>query len=261
MTDYGEEQASELEVLTSIFPDEFELLAPGPPAHFQIHVIPESVPTADIPSDPQCHLEVTYTETYPDTIPELAVVNAQGLDESEVEQLEEELRSVGEESLGMAMIFTLASECKDRFERILEERADRFEKAEEERIAREDEAERIRHQGTRVTAESFEQWRASFMAEIVGILKQPKGEDLLTPAQRAAASVGGLLDLKSGKSTRLNGRQLFEKDKSLAKSDMAYMEEGDVDVDVALFEGMEDLDLEDEDEEDTVASRFREQDD
>lgn len=32
------------------------------------------------------------------------------------------------------------------------------------------------------------------------------------------------------------GRQLFERDHSLAKSDATFMEEGDVDVDIALFE-------------------------
>jgi len=45
------------------------------------------------------------------------------------------------------------------------------------------------------------------------------------------------------------GRQLFEQDESLAKSDMTYIEEGDVTVDISLFE-ME-VDMSDEDEEDT----------
>ncbi|TPX64743.1 hypothetical protein SpCBS45565_g05630 [Spizellomyces sp. 'palustris'] len=263
MTDHAEEQANELEALRSIFPDEFEELDAGPPAAFRIHIKPEDIPEDVAHLDPSLYLTITYTETYPDTLPELSLTDVTGLNEEDTHTLLESINECAREYVGMAMVFTLAASAKETFERLLQEQSERKATKEAARIAAEEEAERQRHAGTRVTPANFDIWKAKFLEEIAGILKQPKGEELLTPAQRAAAAVGGLLEsLKGGKGTKLTGRQLFEKDQSLAESDMAFIEEGDVTVDVELFEGMEDLDLDDEDEEEnSVLANFRDADD
>ncbi|KAJ3145966.1 hypothetical protein HDU86_000590 [Geranomyces michiganensis] len=261
MTDYAEEQANELEALLSIFPDEFRIVDPGPPARFQIDVRPEEdlITDADgIPQPVSFTLEIQYTETYPETVPEISIIDNVGLDEED--ELMTELRGVAEDSVGMGMGFALAASAKEIAERILIDRAERHQAAETARVAAEEEAERLRHAGTRVTAESFEQWKADFIAEIAAILKTKGGEELLTPAQSAAAAVAGLLDPVKAKGGRLTGRQMFMRDRNLAISDAALMEAGDVTVDAELFEGMEDLDIADDDDsegEDSVLAHLR----
>ncbi|KAJ3010783.1 RWD domain-containing protein 1 [Thoreauomyces humboldtii] len=256
MTDYAEEQANELEALLSIFPDEFSMINEGPPAEFQLLVVPDPdiLSDADGNSIPVTFsLQITYTDTYPDTPPEVILVDVDGLLESEEKELLAALDGVAEESIGMAMGFALASAAKDTAESLLTARAEKEAAETAARIEREEEADRQRHAGTRVTPESFAAWSAAFLAEITAIIRSGKS-DALTPAQRAAAAVAGLLDpvrgtAVKGKQATLTGRQLFEKDRSLAQSDLAHHEEGDVAVDAELFEGMDDLDLEEEDEE------------
>ncbi|KAJ3044627.1 hypothetical protein HDV00_001553 [Rhizophlyctis rosea] len=261
---YEEEQTNELEALQSIFPDEFEEVDPGPPASFRIVVAldPESLPGSLLeafPTPPTLTLDFTYTPTYPDEIPDITLSDVTGLDESEQEALLAELHETGQSFLGMAMIFSLASHARDAFDRMLNERSDRLEKEEADRVRAEEEAERNRHIGTKVTPESFQQWKNSFIAEAAAVVK---AGGKLTPAQTAAAALAGLLN-PAGKAGKLTGRQLFEKDTSLVKSDMAYAEEGDVAVDVELFEGMEDgleSGEEDEEGEGSVLRNFTEDD-
>ena len=84
-----------------------------------------------------------------------------------------------------------------------------------------------------MTVESFLVWRAKFDEE----------------TGRAA--------LKQAKEVnkKLTGRQLFERDASLANSDLAFIKEGDavegVSVDETLFQDLEDLDLDDEGDDDS----------
>lgn len=55
----------------------------------------------------------------------------------------------------------------------------------------------------------------------------------------------------------LLGRQLFEQDRTLALSDAKYMDEGDVSVDISLYEREEHVPSEDEDDDkDAVWKRF-----
>ncbi|KAJ3177835.1 RWD domain-containing protein 1 [Gaertneriomyces sp. JEL0708] len=264
MTDYSEEQANELEALRSIFPDEFEELDPGPPAHFTIAVSPdpfaiESLADADgnLP-EASLKLDITYTDTYPDSAPVISLEEIVGLDDDEAIFLRGSLNATVEESMGMAMVFSIASAAKENFERILLEREETRKREEAERAAAEEEAERQRLSGSRVTKESFEAWKAGFLAEISQILKS-KGEDALTPAMKTAASIAGMLESSKKKAGKLTGREQFMKNRGLATSDVGMMDEGDVAVDVELFEGMEDLDIDDEDE-DQVVRNFGEDD-
>ncbi|KAJ3050107.1 RWD domain-containing protein 1 [Rhizophlyctis rosea] len=249
MTDYLEEQTNELEALRSIFPDEFEELDPGPPASFRINITldPDTLPPSlseSFPFPPTLHLDITYTPTYPDEPPELNLSDVTGLDNTEQSSLLTELQETAQTLLGMAMIFSLASQARDSFDQILNDRSDRLAAEEEARILAEEEAERNRHIGTKVTPDSFAVWKNSFIAETAQILKSG---GKLSSSQTAAAALAGLLT-PGGKAGKLTGRQLFEKDTSLVKSDMAYVEEGDVAVDVDLFDEMDGLESGDEEE-------------
>lgn len=83
--------------------------------------------------------------------------------------------------------------------------------------------------GGPVTRESFLEWNAKFLAEL------------------QAKSLTAAL---SNSSNRLTGRQLFEQNRALATSDMNYADvnEAIVEVDVGAFEGLDDLDINDDDD-------------
>ncbi|KAJ3235160.1 hypothetical protein HDU81_000754, partial [Chytriomyces hyalinus] len=123
----------------------------------------------------------------------------------------------------------------------------------------EDAAERAKYAGTKVTPEAFLEWRTKFLREAA------------TEEKKAAlAAVGGAnsagakaLQRAEANKGKVSGRALFEKDKSLARSDITLMAEGDVAIDSTLFEGqMDGLDEEDEEEEENaVLAGFNEDDD
>ena len=149
---------------------------------------------------------------------------------------------------GITIIFTLVCCAKETLEQISRNRREQKRLAEEERVRLEDEKERMKRAGTKVTTESFMKWRTSFLKEIAE-LKAAR----VTEAQKRA---------EKDKKNKLTGRQLFEKDKTLAKSDAAFMEEGDVVVDLDLFEDeLEGLDLEDDEEVNLVVAGFSDEDD
>ncbi|KAJ3077456.1 hypothetical protein HK102_005223 [Quaeritorhiza haematococci] len=267
MTDYVEEQTNEVEALRSIYFDEFEEVDPGPPAHFRIHVkpdeshlrqapLPSSITPNTAPPPPataKFSLEITYTPTYPDEAPELSLSDVEGLDETETASVLDEIVKQASENLGMAMVFHLVDSAKESLEELIRTRMDNWTKVEEERVRAEEEAERNKYLGTKVTSESFHDWREAFMKERAD-----------AAAKEAAASSTGRGGSKSdgGKGNKLTGRQQFERDRTLAESDMALIDEGDVTVDLELFEKeMEDLDLEDEEEENAVLAGFTDDDD
>ncbi|KAJ3193008.1 RWD domain-containing protein 1 [Irineochytrium annulatum] len=248
--DYTEEQANELEALKSIFFDTFEEIDPGPPATFRIPVAIDDDPASD---EARFHLRVTYTPTYPDAAPELTLEDAVDLDEEELASLEAGVRQSADDQLGMASVFGVHAQAKDLLEDLVRTRAERREKEEEERIAREEEAERVRYAGTKVTVESFAAWREGFRREMAELEKKA-----------ALAAGGGKALLKEANKGKVRGRALFEKDRSLAKSDVAMMAEGDVtvDIDQELFAAeAEGLGLDDDEEEvNAVLANFTEDD-
>ncbi|CAG8473196.1 1953_t:CDS:10 [Ambispora gerdemannii] len=82
--------------------------------------------------------------------------------------------------------------------------------------------EQARFQGTKVTVASFLEWREKFNKEKAEKERIEKG----TAAYKR----------DEAKKLKATGRQLFEQDATLAKSDATFMEEGDVTVDTSLFE-------------------------
>ncbi|OZJ03178.1 hypothetical protein BZG36_04078 [Bifiguratus adelaidae] len=222
-----EEQQNELEALQSIYPDEFEELDPN---EFRIRVNPEEE-SEDYPF--VLSLKVTYTPTYPDELPDFSVEVIQGdVPPTAMDRFKSELTRVGEESLGMAMCFALASALKEELEALILRLRKERDDEREERLRKELEAEQEKFRGTRVTRQKFLDWKKAFDKEM---------------AEKEVAE-RGRIKVVAGK---LTGRQLFEQDKSLASSDATYMEEGDDSVDVSLFE-KEDIELSDEEEDDNA---------
>ncbi|KAI8875768.1 hypothetical protein K501DRAFT_201921, partial [Backusella circina FSU 941] len=172
-------------------------------------------------------LLVTYTPTYPDELPEY-----------EMETLEGQIPS---NSIGMAMIFSMVMVIKEELDNIKLDVQRAEEEVANEKRRIEEEAERAKFAGTKVTVESFMAWKKGFDAELAE-------KDAEIKAQRAKELKG-----------KLNGREMFTRDKSLAMSDAKYMDEGDVSVDVTQFDKEERggaMDDDDEEEESGVWKQF-----
>ncbi|KAF0497669.1 RWD-domain-containing protein [Gigaspora margarita] len=148
---------------------------------------------------------------------------------------------MAQDSIGMAMVFTLLSSLKDSLTTFVIERQEQRRQAEEDRIRKEIEAENAKFQGTKVTIASFLEWKENFEREI-------------SEKEKATKSLA-VLKKEEMKKHKLTGRQLFEQDEALAKSDVTFMEEGDVTVDISLFE--RELDIESEEEENSVIDLVR----
>ncbi|KAG5643482.1 hypothetical protein DXG03_000870 [Asterophora parasitica] len=150
------------------------------------------------------------------------------VDDEELGAILEELHSVGNENIGMAMTFTLVSHLREQLSRLVRVRAERHEKEEreKERLALEEEEARTR--GTPVTVESFKAWKLAFDREMAVRKAREDEEKLkgLTPKEKEEWKRVG---------SRLSGRQLFEKGgKNL--EDETLLEEGAVSVDFSQYE-------------------------
>ncbi|KAJ1961616.1 rwd domain-containing protein [Dipsacomyces acuminosporus] len=236
---YLEEQRSEIEILQSIYPTEFEEIAQDPPKYSITIAVDED---DDIPAA-SLKLVIEYTATYPDELPDF-VIEIEGndagkdmaLDASDAEDFTAKTRAIGEESMGMAMVFNMAMNLKELATQRLCEKAEMAKKREEERIQKEIEADQQKFIGTPVTRASFLEWKEKFDKEMKETRAKQANE---TSDERASSAARRAADSKK-MGERLTGRQLFEQDKSLAQSDSKFISEGDVSVDASLFEN-EDL--------------------
>ncbi|KAJ1727015.1 rwd domain-containing protein [Coemansia biformis] len=235
---YAEEQASEIEILQSIYPTEFTQHSP---TEFSIAI---AIEEEDVRP---CTLElaIKYTPEYPDELPEFSISVAEdededgqplaetdaALDGSDIEQLSSKVRETGEESRGIAMVFSMAATLKEACGQLLVDKTNRLKREREARLQREIAAEQAKFVGTPVTRDSFLEWKARFDAEAAGLTAS--GAD--SADARTARRVGVKLE------DRPTGRQLFEQDRSLAKSDSKFLTEGDVSVDASLFDREQDV--------------------
>lgn len=174
-------------------------------------------------------LKFTFPNKYPDEAPGVEVEEEENVDADMKAGLMARLEEVAQENLGMAVVFTIVSEGITW----LSEENDRlkFEADEKIRIKKEaDDAEEQRKlEGTKVTMESFLAWKAEFDEE----MRLKKGAVVVR------------------KGTKKTGRELFMYDLSLNDSDLKFLAEtGDtaVTVDESLFEDMDDLDIDDDED-------------
>lgn len=239
MTDYLEEQQNEIEALESIYPDEFTSISEK---EFEIAIYPDE---QDEENPRGLSLHVTYTANYPDELPEYEIETIEGqIPSSYYTKIREAVKSAAEESIGMAMIFTMVSIIKEELDNIVLDAQKAEEEIINERRRKEEEAEQAKFMGTKVTVESFMAWKKKFDAEMLE-------KDEILKAQRAKELKG-----------KLSGRELFEKDKSLALSDAKYMDQDDVTVDVSQFDKEERggaLDENKEDDENAVWKQFKDE--
>ena len=103
----------------------------------------------------------------------------------------------------MPVIFTLASDLSEQLSIQSEKRLARRKYDQERKQREEEDAEQKRFEGTRVTVETFIKWKVKFDAEQAELSKTVKVDES---------------ELK-----KLNGRQLFEKDRSLYDSDIKFI--------------------------------------
>lgn len=256
MTDHEEEQDQELEALESIYPEELEILTDTRPKSFQIAVKSQLDDNCNVENDEdddlpfaECMLKFTYTPDYPDTLPQIEVVDPEehNLDDDDVKRLLDRLKEEGEENVGMAMIFTLVSVALDWLTTNSEEKKQKAKEDRERRIAEAEEAERKRFEGTRVTVETFMAWKLKFDAEMAELKR-------IEAKRREAAGVTSGVGGQTGK-------QLFESNADLDVSDIKFLGDdpadsgakaggGAVEVDESLFQDLDDLDLDDLDDDD-----------
>lgn len=143
------------------------------------------------------------------------------------------------------MVFTMVSIMKEELDNIVLDVKRHEEEILNEERRKAEEAEQAKFTGTKVTVESFMDWKRKFDAEMMK-------KDAVLRAQKEKELKG-----------KLTGRQLFEQDKSLALSDAKYMEDDDVSVDPSQFDKDERagaLDKEDEDGENAVWKQFGKED-
>ncbi|CED83844.1 Uncharacterized conserved protein, contains RWD domain [Phaffia rhodozyma] len=207
MASYEETLAEELEVLESIYPDELEKISP---THLCLQIDPE-VPVTTEPLS--LKFTVKYPPDYPDVLPDMSLDVLDGeLEDSEREWLLEDLKVVGEESIGMAMVFTLASHLRETMSSLVARRVVLKQQAEDEKHRQLEEAQAARLRGTAVTSESFLNWKKTFLSEQKARRDREEDERLkaLPPKERE--------EVKRAKA-KLSGKQLFQKDKTLFNSD------------------------------------------
>ncbi|KAM4771453.1 RWD domain-containing protein 1 [Rhinophrynus dorsalis] len=230
MTDYAEEQRNELEALESIYADSFTVFSTSP-ASFSITVTSEA---GEDEENVEVTIKFTYVASYPDESPLYEIVSQGNLEDSDASNILTLLEEQAQENLGMVMIFTLVSAVQDRLNEIVDQIKTRREEEKVQKEKEAEEAEKVRFHGTPVTIENFLSWKAKFEAELAEMRKKRQKEEE-----------------QSGK-IKLSGKQLFERDHNLDTSDIKFLEEAgnSVEVDESLFQDLDDLELDDEDDPD-----------
>lgn len=149
-----------------------------------------------------------YPEEYPDVAPRLDLSSPPNapkhpyLDIQEDKQrLLEALEPAIEESIGMAMIFTLYSTLKDSAELLISERQAAVRAQKEFEAAQAEEEENRKFHGTAVTRESFLAWRERFRAEMEEEAERKKKEEEAEMVKRR----------EKKEEIRLTGKELWER--------------------------------------------------
>ncbi|KAI5970219.1 GIR2 [Candida margitis] len=196
--DHQEEQSQEVEILQSIYPDELEFLNDSQ-THFQIRTNLDT----DSERKHALYLVVKYPKTYPEVVPDLHIEVAEvegdregdsddaGYDDDEDEDEEakqtrlalnmaetieyerddlskllSKLNEEAEISIGMPSIFTLVTVLKDEAESLFNDKliakTNEFERKRNEL----EKIEQQKFQGTKVTRESYNEWRLKFRQEM-----------------------------------------------------------------------------------------------
>lgn len=180
----AEEQAQELDVLESIYPDELTVVSR---TKFDISI---NIDTASNRNH-RLTLHVKYPPEYPNVVPELAISSySDELYESDDDDDDEKalqrninlaeqitfskadikllLDKLNEEAnlqIGISMIFALCSVLKDEAEALFQKKLNTLEKHREQELHKQELELSKKFIGTKVTKDSFEAWRLKFRQE------------------------------------------------------------------------------------------------
>ena len=152
-------------------------------------------------------LTIVYPELYPDVPPDLnlsAPPDAPRYAHLDIQddkaRLLSTLAPVIEESLGMAMVFTLVSTLKDSAELLISERQAAAQAVRDVEAAKAEEEENRKFHGTAVTRETFLEWRERFRKEMADAEdKRREDKEAENKKRRVKAE------------ERMTGKQLFER--------------------------------------------------
>ncbi|KAI1436592.1 RWD-domain-containing protein [Xylaria sp. CBS 124048] len=203
-----EEQIEEREVLSSIFPDEITDVS-DTEYRIAIKLNPPDDDYGDdeAPEPPTVILHVRYPDAYPDEAPILdlsAPPNATHHPRFSVSgdkaQLLKGLQDTVQESLGMAMVFTLVTALTEQAEQLMTDRRDAAAHEQEEALLAAEREENKKFHGTMVTSETFLKWRDNFVREMEE-RRQQEEEERLAALKKA----------KVKEPVRLTGKQLWER--------------------------------------------------
>lgn len=175
-----EDQAEEIEILQSIYPEELEV---HDETSFSVHLRLETEPPR------QLLVDVEYPETYPEeAIPVICISTEQTKKEQETQRHKDEdtnepkftyafskadcaelvarAKESAEENLGIPSVFAFVSLIKEQAENLYDSRI-RDQEAERLRMLNiEEEKEQAKFRGTPVTQTSFAEWRMKFRANM-----------------------------------------------------------------------------------------------
>ena len=156
---------------------------------------------------PTILLNVSYPESYPDIGPYLDITSPPDAPKyallsvtEDKAQLLDALQPTIEESLGMAMVFTLVSTLKEAAETLIADRQRQLQALQEVETRKAEEIENRKFEGTKVTRESFLEWHGKFKKEMAEADQRRREEEEAE-------------DKKRGKKEekKMTGRQLWEK--------------------------------------------------
>ncbi|KAK3698475.1 Protein gir2 [Vermiconidia calcicola] len=231
-----DEQKEEREVLDSIFPDEIQDISDTEyRVSISLDVSDPSEEEDEEKAPPVIILNVRYPDAYPDVPPALDITqppNAakhQHLDiQEDKARLLDALQPMIEESMGMAMVFTLVSTLKDAAELLISERQQAVQavKDVEKQIAEEEENRKF--EGEKVTRDSFLAWHERFKQEMA----EAKARKVTEQEAEEKKKRGGKTEEK-----KLTGKQLWVQ--GLAGNVIEEDEEGE-----DAITGMRDLKVE-----------------
>ncbi|KAI9674915.1 MAG: hypothetical protein M1822_009018 [Bathelium mastoideum] len=200
-----DEQKEEREVLDSIFPDEIQDISD---TEYRISIALDVTSNDEDSQPPTLILQVRYPDAYPDEAPYLdihAPPNAPKHAHLDVQEdkarLLDALQPSIEESLGIAMVFTLVSTLKDAAELLIAERQRAVEAERDVAAKQAEEEENRKFHGTVVTRDRFLAWRDRFRAEMEEAERRRREEAEAEEKKRRGKA----------EEKRLTGRQLWEK--------------------------------------------------
>lgn len=228
-----DEQKEEREVLDSIFPDEIQDISD---TAYRVSI------ALDLPSDAEpldeplvILLNVSYPEAYPDVAPNLDITSPPNAPRhplldvaADKAQLLDALSSTIEDSMGMAMVFTLVATLKDSAETLMADRQRQEQEIKDVAAREQEQQENRKFEGEKVTRDRFLEWREKFKKEMEEKVRQQREEEEAEMKGKRGTRV---------EEKKLTGRQLWE------RGLIGKVDEGDGEAD-GIVEGTEKLKVE-----------------